>query len=301
MKNITFSKEVQEAQQKGTPIVALESTILSHGMPYPQNLSMAKNVEDIIRKEGVIPATVGIINGKIKIGLEKDELEYFATQKDIIKCSRRDFPYILSKKLNGATTVSGTMFACSLAGIKVFVTGGIGGVHRGHDKALDISADLTELANTDVAVVCAGVKSILDIKNTLEVLETFGVPVITYRSKEFPAFYCRESGEKSEYTLETPQEIAELIKVKWEMKLKGGVVIGNPIPKDFEMPKDEINKVIEVALKEAQTLNIQGKEITPFLLKKIKDETKGISLKSNIALVESNALLGAQIAKSLNS
>jgi pseudouridine-5'-phosphate glycosidase len=291
--------EVQEALAAGKPVVALESTIISHGMPYPQNIETARSVEGIVREHGAVPATIGILHGKLKVGLTDEELEYMGKGKDILKVSRRDLPFILAKELNGATTVASTMIIASLAGIKVFVTGGIGGVHRNAQETFDISADLTELANTNVAVVCAGAKSILDIGLTLEYLETHGVPVIGYQTDEFPAFYTRKSGFQADYRVDTPEELAKALKTKWDLQLKGGMVIGNPIPEAYEMDYTAIHGAIEDALKEADETGIKGKETTPFLLSKIKALTGGKSLESNIQLVYNNARVGAQLAVEL--
>lgn len=299
-KYLVISDEVKCAIDNKKPVVALESTIISHGMPYPQNVETALKVEEIVRENGAVPATIAIIEGKLKAGLSRDEIEYLGKKgRDITKVSRRDIPYIVSKGLDGATTVASTMIITSLSGIRIFATGGIGGVHRGAQETFDISADLQELANTDVAVVCAGAKSILDLGLTLEYLETLGVPVIGYRTDELPAFYTRRSGFKVDYSLETPEEIANMLKVKWELKLKGGVIIANPIPKEYEMDYDIINKAIEDALKEAKDKGIKGKETTPFLLAKVKDITGGKSLESNIQLVFNNAKLAAQIASNM--
>lgn len=292
--------EVEKALRESKPVVALESTIISHGMPYPQNVETALKVEEIIRENGATPATIGIINGKIKVGLTREEIEHMAKSKDVVKVSRRDIPFVISKKFDGATTVAGTMIAASLAGIKVFVTGGIGGVHRGAQKTFDISADLKELANTDVAVVCAGAKSILDIGLTLEYLETHGVPVVGFGTEEFPAFYTRKSGFNVDYKVDSPKELAAALKAKWDLELKGGFVIGNPIPKEYEMDYDAINKAIDDALEEAKRLGIKGKETTPFLLSKIKSITSGKSLESNIQLVYNNARVGAKLALELS-
>lgn len=297
---IELSPEVKNAISNKKPVVALESTIISHGMPYPLNVKTAEEVEKIIIEAGATPATIGIIKGKIKIGLTEKELEYFGKAKDIVKVSRRDIPYVVSMKKNGATTVAGTMICASMAGIKIFVTGGIGGVHRGVEDSWDISADLNELMNTDVAVVCAGVKSILDIKKTLEYLETSGVPVIGYKTDDFPAFYTRKSGSKVDYRFDTPVDTAKFLFTKWDLGLKGGVVIGNPIPVENEMDSETINNAIESALTEADKLGITGKEITPFLLDKIKTITAGKSLESNIALVKNNARAGSEIARAFN-
>ncbi len=301
MKNyLEINPEVQKALEENRPVVALESTIISHGMPYPQNLETALKVEEIVRSFGAVPATIGIIKGKLKAGLTIEELEYFATAKDIVKASRRDLPYITANKMNGATTVASTMIIAHMAGIKVFVTGGIGGVHRGATDTFDISADLMELAQTPVAVICAGAKSILNIGLTLEYLETQGVPVLGYQTEEFPAFYTRESGFKADYNIESPQMMAQLIADKWNMNLKGGVVIGNPIPKEHELEPEFINGSIEEALAKAQSQGIKGKKVTPFLLDYLKNATKGDSLKANIELVYNNARVGSQIAVELS-
>ncbi|MGI1691773.1 pseudouridine-5'-phosphate glycosidase [Thermoanaerobacter uzonensis] len=299
-KFIDLSKEVKEAMEEKKPVVALESTIISHGMPYPENIETAKTLENIVREHGAIPATIAIINGRIKIGLSEEELEFMGTSKEILKASRRDLPVVLAKGLSAATTVSATMICANLAGIKVFVTGGIGGVHRGAEQTFDISADLQELANTDVAVVCAGAKAILDLPRTLEYLETFGVPVVGFKTSEFPAFYTRESGLKVDYKVDDEIEAAKIIKTKWDLGLKGGALIANPIPEEYALDKAYIDKAIEDALYEAEKRNIKGKEITPFLLDKIKDLTQGKSLKANIELVKNNAHVGAKIAIELN-
>ncbi len=297
---LILSEEVKSALEGNMPVVALESTIISHGMPYPKNLETALEVEKTVRDNGAAPATIAVINGKIKAGLSGEDLEILSKGKDsgteILKASRRDIPYILSRKLNAATTVSATMIFAEMARIKIFATGGIGGVHRNADKTFDISADLTELAKTEVAVVSAGVKSILDIGLTLEYLETLGVPVIGYGTDEFPAFYTRVSGYKVNYRLNTPQEIAAMIKVKKEVGLKGGVLIANPVPEEFSMDRKVIDKAIEEALAKADKAGIKGKDITPFLLAEIKNITGGKSLETNIMLVINNAKLAAEIA-----
>lgn len=293
---VDIHPEVKEAIETGKPVVALESTIISHGMPYPQNVETARNVENIVREGGAVPATIGIIKGRIKVGLTPDELEFMGKEKDILKVSRRDLPIVLAKKLNGATTVATTMIGAALADIKVFVTGGIGGVHKGAEKTFDISADLTELANTNVTVVCAGAKSILDIGLTLEYLETQGVPVLAYGTEEFPAFYTSKSGFMADYRMDTGKEIAEAMKVKWDLDLKGGFVVGNPVPEHLGMDESVINAAITQALHEAKDLGIKGKETTPFLLAKIKEITGGDSLESNIELVYNNAKVGTEIA-----
>ncbi|ABS34751.1 pseudouridine-5'-phosphate glycosidase [Clostridium botulinum] len=300
-KYLEISKEVSEALKENKPVVALESTIISHGMPYPKNAETALNVEKIIRDKGAIPATIAILNGKLKVGLTKDEIEYLGKKgKEVVKTSRRDIPFILAKKLDGATTVASTMIVANLAGIKVFGTGGIGGVHRGAQESFDISADLQELANTDVAVVCAGAKSILDIGLTLEYLETQGVPVVGFGTEELPAFYTRKSGFKVDYKVDTAKELAEALKAKWDLGLKGGMVVGNPIPEEYQMNYDTITKAINDAVKEAEEKGIKGKESTPFLLAKVKDITKGKSLEANIQLVYNNVAVASDLAIELS-
>ncbi len=302
MNYLIISNEVKNALLNNVAVVALESTIISHGMPYPENVATALKCEEIVRQEGCIPATIAIINGKIKVGLSKEEIDYIGKQgKNVIKTSKRDIPYIVSQKLDGATTVSATMLIANLAGIKVFATGGIGGVHRGAEYTFDISNDLEELSKIDVAVVCAGAKSILDLGKTLEYLETKGVGVIGYQTDNLPAFYTRNSGLKTNYRLDTPKEIADFLKVKWQLGLNGGVVITNPISEEFSMDEDTINKVIEDAINEMDKLGITGKETTPFLLKRISELTQGNSLKSNIELVFSNCRLASKIAKEMVS
>jgi len=296
---LQFTPEVHEALKSGKPVVALETTIISHGMPYPQNIEMARTVESIIREQGAVPATIGIMNGHIKIGLNDEELEAFATSPSVEKVSRRDFPYILSSGKIGATTVAATMIGAALAGIEVFATGGIGGVHRDGEKTMDVSADLTELASTNVAVVCAGAKSILDIGRTLEYLETHGVPVVGYKTDEFPSFYSRESGYGVDFRLDTPEEVANVLKTKWELGLNGGAVIANPVPEEHAMKNEEIDGFIQQALREANEQNIAGKRVTPFLLGRIKQLTGGDSLATNIQLVYHNAKVAAQIAVAL--
>ncbi len=294
---INIHPTIKNAIANNLPVVALESTIISHGMPYPQNKETALQVEEIVRQNGAIPATIAILNGKIKIGLTEDEIDYLAKSgTKIVKASRRDLPYLLSQKIDGATTVASTMIGANLAGIKVFATGGIGGVHRGASQTFDISADLQELANTNVAVVCAGIKAILDLELTLEYLETFGIPLLGYKTKELPAFYTQKSGFDVNFKMENPLEIAQLLKTKWNLNLKGGVVIANPVPKDKELDVDLMNKVIDEALIEEKKLGIKGKESTPFLLGKVKELTKGMSLDSNIELVYNNARLASEIA-----
>lgn len=295
-KHLRISNEVREAVKEGKPVVALESTIISHGMPYPENITTAVEIEKIIRDYGVVPATIGIIDGVIVVGLNKEEIEFLGREKNIQKASRRDLPVIVSKKMHAATTVAATMICADLAGIRVFATGGIGGVHRGAEKTFDVSADLTELAKTNVAVVCAGAKSILDIPLTLEKLETLGVPVLGYKTKRFPAFYTRDSGLDCDYEMGSTLEIAAAISSKWNMGLQGGVIVANPIPEGYEMDKKYIDGIIEDALNKADELNIKGKNITPYLLDKIKEMTESKSLDANIQLVFNNAAVGAQIA-----
>jgi len=298
--NLEMSQEVAAALKAKKPVVALESTIISHGMPYPQNRDTALAVEKIVRDAGAVPATIAVIGGKLKAGLTADEIEYITKNgHDVTKVSRRDLPFVIANRADGATTVAGTMIVAHMAGIKVFATGGIGGVHRDGNNTFDISADLQELARTSVAVVCAGVKSILDIALTLEYLETCGVPVVGYGTDEFPAFYTRNSGLKVEYRLDRASDIARMLDAKWDMGLAGGAVIANPIPAEYAMDAALIDRAIEAALAEAGKLGIRGKETTPFLLAKIKELTGGDSLDSNIQLVYSNARLAAEIACSL--
>lgn len=297
IKYLEISKEVKEALENNKPVVALESTIISHGMPYPKNLETALNVENIIRENGAIPATIAIINGKLKVGLEKEEIEILAKEGlNVPKVSRRDLPVIIAKKLNGATTVATTMIIANMANIKIFATGGIGGVHREAETTMDISADLEELAQTNVAVVCAGAKSILDLGLTLEYLETKGVPVLGYKTKELPAFYTRKSGFNLDYEISSPEEFANILKAKWENNLKGGVVIANPIPEEFAMDFETITNAINEAVIESKKLGIKGKDSTPFLLDKVQKITSGKSLEANINLVYNNAKLASKIA-----
>ncbi len=288
--------EIQSALAEGNPIVALESTIIAHGMPYPKNVITAAEVEDEVRKNGVIPATIAILNGKLCIGLDKAQVELLGQSDDVWKVSLRDIPFVLSKKLKGATTVAATMRIAHMAGIKIFVTGGIGGVHRGAEYSMDISADLTEMAQTSVAVVSAGVKSILDIGLTLEYLETKGIPVVTFCQEEFPSFYSRKSGFKSPLRMDDPASIAQMLKIKWGLGISGSVLVANPIPESMEFPYDKMELHIQEALKEAEIKKITGKKITPFLLKTISEKTGGESLEANIALVKNNAALGSKIA-----
>ena len=297
---LQFSPEVQAARAAGKPVVALESTIISHGMPYPQNVQTAREVEQVIRDAGAVPATIAIIDGRICIGLSDEQLEQLGQSKDAIKVSRRDLAYVLATKKLGATTVAATMICAKLAGIEVFVTGGIGGVHRGAETSFDISADLQELAQTSVAVVCAGVKSILDIGLTLEYLETHGVPVLSVGQPGFPAFFTRESGFQADFQIDSPEDQAAFIRTKWQLGLAGGVVVSNPVPADAAMAPAEIDAIITQALGEAASQNVTGKKVTPFLLGRIKELTEGRSLATNIALVKHNALIGARLAVALN-
>ncbi|MGN7409484.1 MULTISPECIES: pseudouridine-5'-phosphate glycosidase [unclassified Sporosarcina] len=297
---IVFSEEVLNAKAAGQPIVALESTIISHGMPYPQNVETARAVEQIIRDNGAVPATIALIDGQIKIGLSYDELEMFGKSDNVAKVSRRDIGYLLATKQLGATTVAATMICADLAEIRMFVTGGIGGVHRGAETTMDISADLEELAKTDVAVVCAGAKSILDIGLSMEYLETKGVPVIGYETDELPAFYTRKSGFPVNFRADNPEVVAETLAVKWHLGLAGGAVIANPIPEADELDPEMINGIIDQALAEAKEKGIKGKDVTPFMLGKVKDLTDGKSLVANIALVKHNAVVGAKIAVALS-
>ena len=300
MQTIKISKEVSEALSKNRPVVALESTIISHGMPYPQNVQTAMEVERIVRENGCVPATVAVIAGVLTIGCSNDEIELLGKKgTSVVKVSRRDLPVVVAKGLDGATTVAGTMYACSLAGIDVFATGGIGGAHRHAEKTMDISADLDELQQTSVAVVCAGAKSILDIGLTLECLETRGVPVIGYKTDEMPAFYTQKSGFKTDYRLDTAKEIAEAFYAKKELKLNGGMLIVNPIPHEYSVGYDFISHNIARALSDASCQGISGKQITPFLLDRIQQLTEGKSLEANIQLVYNNVRLACEIAKEL--
>ncbi len=297
---LLLSPEVAAAKAAGKPIVALESTIISHGMPYPQNVTMAQEVEHIIRSAGAVPATIAVLDGRICVGLSTDQLELLGAAPDVMKVSRRDLPYVLSRRVPGATTVAATMICAHMAGIQVFVTGGLGGVHRGAAASFDISADLQELAHTDVAVVCAGVKSILDIGLTLQYLETHGVPVLSVGQRAFPAFFTRDSGFDADFQLDTAFDLASFIQTKWQLGLRGGVVVSNPVPEMFAMPKEEIDGITEDALREARDGGIRGKDVTPFLLDRIQELTKGRSLNTNIALVKNNAQLGAELAVAMH-
>ena len=294
---LDISSEVQSALANGQPVVALESTIISHGMPYPQNVATARQVEAEVRVHGAVPATIAIVNGRLKAGLLDAEIEQLGQQgRDVVKVSRRDIPFIVAAGATGATTVASTMIIAAMAGIRVFATGGIGGVHRNAQQSFDISADLQELAQTPVAVVCAGAKSILDLRLTLEYLETHGVPVVGYQTDSLPAFFTRDSEFAVDYRLDTPLEIARALHVKWSLGLKGGMVIANPIPQAYAMPRATIDAAIETALSEAEAQGIGGKESTPFLLARVNALTSGNSLASNIQLVLNNARLAAAIA-----
>ena len=300
-KYLDIAPEVQQALAEGRPVVALESTIISHGMPYPQNVETALNVEKIIRENGAVPATIAVLGGRLKAGLSPEEIDYLGkTGTAVTKASRRDLPVLVAKGMDGATTVTTTMMIAHMAGISVFATGGIGGVHRGAETTMDISADLEELAHTPVMVICAGAKSILDLGLTLEYLETHGVPVIGYGTEELPAFYTRKSGFKVDYRLDTPEELARTFFVKQDMGLGGGMLVTNPIPEEYSMDHEVINKAIDEAIAESRALGIHGKETTPFLLAKIKDLTGGDSLASNIQLVYNNAALAAKTAGELS-
>ncbi|MBY6187764.1 pseudouridine-5'-phosphate glycosidase [Marinobacter hydrocarbonoclasticus] len=299
-KYLDIHPEVAEAIANNRPVVALESTIISHGMPYPQNVETALKVEQTVRDAGAIPATIAIIKGRLTVGLTEEQVEFLGKEGlSVTKASRRDIPFIVAAGKTGATTVASTMILAAMAGIKVFATGGIGGVHRGAQQTFDVSADLQELANTDVAVICAGAKSILDLGLTREYLETFGVPVVGYQTDSLPAFYTRESDFDIDYRLDSSDAIATALNAKWGMGLKGGVVIANPIPEQYAMPKSQIDAAIEQALAEAEEQGVGGKESTPFLLARVCELTGGNSLDSNIQLVLNNARLASAIARDL--
>jgi pseudouridine-5'-phosphate glycosidase len=294
--SLALSSEVAEALAAGRPVVALESTIISHGMPYPRNVGMAVEVEQIIRDGGATPATIAVLDGVPRIGLDRDELETLATHPDVAKVSIRDLPHVIARKAHGATTVASTMRLAALAGIPVFVTGGLGGVHRGAATSMDISADLTELGHTNVTVISAGVKSILDIGLTLEALETLGVPVVAFAADEFPSFYSRSSGFAAPLRVDTVEQLAEMMRAKWDLGLDGAISVANPVPAEDEMPRAEIDGLITTALAEADEQGIRGKDVTPFLLGRIVELSDGRSLETNIALVRANARLGAELA-----
>ena len=300
-KYLEISPEVQKALDEGRPVVALESTIISHGMPYPQNVETALNVEKIIRDNGAVPATTAIIGGKLRVGLSKDEIDYIGKKGlKVTKASRRDIPVLVARGEDGAATVAATMILANLAGVSVFATGGIGGVHRGAETTMDISADLEELASTPVMVICAGAKSILDLGLTLEYLETHGVSVLGYQTEELPAFFTRKSGFKVDYRMDTPKELAAAFKAKNDLGLRGGMVVANPIPEEYAMDADYISKSIAEAIDEANAKGIKGKDTTPFLLDKLEKITGGSSLKANIQLVYNNAKVATQIACELS-
>lgn len=297
--HLRITDEVKDALDAGRPVVALESTIISHGFPYPANVDSARECERIAREEGVVPATIGVIGGQLAVGLSDEEIERLGTNRDTPKASRRDLPMLLAAGSDGATTVAGTMAVAAMAGISVFATGGIGGVHRGAERSMDISADLEELARTSLAVVCAGAKSVLDIGLTLEYLETRGVPVLGYQTDAFPAFYTRDSGFGVDARLETPEEIASVLQAKWETGLHGGVLVSNPIPEENALDKAMIDDIIETALAEARESGVRGKAITPFLLARIHQLTGGASEVANKALVWSNVRVASKIATAL--
>jgi pseudouridine-5'-phosphate glycosidase len=297
---LDISPEVQQALNAGIPVVALESTIISHGMPYPQNVATALRVEAEVRAHGAVPATIAIVNGRLKAGLLAPDIELLGSMgRAVVKVSRRDVPFMVAAGKTGATTVASTMIIAAMAGIRIFATGGIGGVHRNAQQSFDISADLQELAQTPVAVVCAGAKSILDLRLTLEYLETHGVPVVGYRTSKLPAFFTTDSAFEVDYQMDTPHEIAQVLLAKWGMGLKGGMVIANPVPEEFAMPREVIDAAIESALAQANALGISGKESTPFLLERVCAITGGDSLATNIALVLNNARLAAAIGKAM--
>lgn len=299
IKYLDVLPEIQDALNKNKPVVALESTILSHGMPYPENVDFAAEVEKVVRAEGAIPATTALIDGRVKVGLSPEELQIMCKAENVGKVSRRDMASYLAMKKTGATTVATTMICAAMAGVKVFATGGIGGVHRNGEVTMDVSADLQELKQTPVAVVCAGAKQILDIGRTLEYLETMGVPVLGNGTADFPAFYCRKSGYGVDYAAKDETEIAAIIKTKWELGLEGGVLIANPIPEEYALDFEYMESVIDRALAEADDLGVRGKDITPFLLAKIKEITKGVSFASNVQLAYNNARVAARVAKEL--
>ena len=298
-KFLDIAPEVRQAVEQGKALVALESTIITHGMPHPQNVTTARDVEDVVRDNGAVPATIAIITGRIKVGLSEEELDWLGTARDVMKLSRADLPYAIAAKRHGATTVAATMICAELAGVRVFATGGIGGVHQGVEATMDISADLDELARTPVAVICAGAKAILDLPRTLEYLETRGVPVVGYRTDEFPAFWSRTSGLPVPLRLDNPEAIADLIRTKEALGLGGGVLVANPVPEVDEIPTDEMQAFIEQAVEEARHRGVAGKAVTPFLLSFLFESTGGRSLATNIALVKNNAALAARLAVAL--
>jgi pseudouridine-5'-phosphate glycosidase len=293
---LALGPEVADALASGTPVVALESTIISHGMPYPKNVETAREVEQIVRDGGAVPATIAVLDGVPRIGLDDAQLDVLGSDQNVRKVSIRDLPYVIARRAHGATTVASTMRLAALAGIRVFVTGGIGGVHRGAESSMDVSADLTELSLTDVAVVSAGVKSLLDIGRTLEVLETLGVPVITVGSDDFPSFYSRSSGFRSPLRLDTATDVAAAMRAKWDLGLAGGMIVAKPIPESDEIPEADISMLISRAVTEAEHQGITGAAITPYLLGRIVELSGGDSLRANIALVKNNAAFGAELA-----
>lgn len=295
---ISISPEVKEALDSNQPVVALESTLIAHGFPYPQNYNLAIELEEQARKAGVIPATIAIMNGKIKVGLSRDEVEYIATSREVHKASLRDLPVLVAKNLNGGTTVATTMQVAEMVGIKVFVTGGIGGVHLNGEKTLDISADLQALARYKVVVVCAGAKSVLDLPKTRERLETLGVPVLGYQSDKFPAFYLRDSGLNVDYRVDSPEEVVNIMKVKEELGIPGGLVVTTPVPEDAELDREIYEGILRKLIKETEEKKVTGKGVTPYLLKRLKEETGGESVKTNIALIKNNLTVGCWIASS---
>ena len=300
--HLDVAAEVADALESGKPVVALESTIISHGMPYQRNVETAALVEDTVRRGGAVPATIAILDGRLKVGLSRADIDRLGNKgTDVIKCSRRDLPFVITRKQDGATTAAATMIIAAMAGIRVFATGGIGGVHRGAEESMDVSADLEELARSNVAVVCAGIKSVLDIGRTLEYLETKGVPVVGYRTDTLPAFYSRSSGFAVDYRVESAAEVAAAMNIKWDMGLNGGMVIAVPIPEEHALASDEIDRVIEDALQEMQRQDITGKDRTPFLLASIAERTGGRSLDANIQLVINNARVAAEIAVEITS
>jgi len=294
---LDVSPEVAEALRSGKPVVALESTIISHGMPYPRNVDTASTVEATVRDAGAVPATIAVLGGRLKVGLSADEIRHLGEQgSKVIKCSRRDLPFVVARKEDGATTVAATMIVAAMAGIRVFATGGIGGVHRGAEETMDISADLEELARTSVAVVCAGIKSVLDIGRTLEYLETAGVPVVGFKTDSLPAFYSSSSDFAVDYRVDSAKEVAAAMQIKWELGLQGGLVVAVPTPEAHALDHDEIDGVINEAIAEMQHQGITGKDTTPFLLARIAEQTSGRSLEANIQLVINNARIAAEIA-----
>lgn len=295
-KYLDMTEEVASALKEGRPVVALETTIISHGMPYPQNLDSARRCEEIIRSQGAVPASMAIVKGRIKVGLSEEDLQYLATSKEIRKVSRRDFAACIADGASGASTVAATIMIADMVGIKFFATGGIGGVHRGFKDDMDVSADLEELANTKMCVVCAGAKSILDIPKTLEYLETKGVSVLSYQNDEFPAFFLRNSGSKADARIDDLAALARTMKVKEDLDIRGGIVLGNPIPGEYEMDPKKINSAIEEALQASEEKGIKGKEATPFLLKYVVEATEGKSLEANMQLVWNNCLVAARLA-----